>query len=174
MELTTSLEAISCSAIQEILGMLRDPTVHYYVQKKPPPLPAWARQFQLLRSFQTKLSCATFRNLLAFYGKKFWVLRPAPKSEAHPCISFGPAYRTHSQLASIFIARLLHALHEDTSNRNLISFIIFCSSSELKRGYFRYVTRQNSEGVQQSHLTNYFFPPITIILFSLQIMSLSK
>jgi len=38
MELTDSLEAISCSAIQEILGMLCDSTVHYCVQKKPPTL----------------------------------------------------------------------------------------------------------------------------------------
>jgi hypothetical protein len=47
MELTTAFEAISCSAIQEILVMLCDLTVHYSVQKKPPPLPALSRMISV-------------------------------------------------------------------------------------------------------------------------------
>jgi len=112
--------------------------------------------FSCLTSFQTKLSCATFRNLLDFYGHKMLVLCPAPTSE-DLSLHFVRACLLNTFTTSLLIyCPSAPCLHDNTSYRNLISFIIICSLPELIGGYFHYIARQNSVFVQQSHLTKLF------------------
>jgi hypothetical protein len=83
-ELSTSWEAASCAAPQELPSILWNSNVHYCVHKSPPLVPILS-QIQGIRRGPRPF--VTFRDKLLFYGEELLAPHPTLKLEDHPLLA---------------------------------------------------------------------------------------
>jgi hypothetical protein len=70
MELSSSLEAASCPATQELPDILRNPKVHYRVHKNPPlaPIQSQINLVHIIPSYLSKIHFSIIHPLTSLFS----------------------------------------------------------------------------------------------------------